>query len=287
MGVKAVWGRCSAAVMGFSHGNSKRHSKGYYSNAKHVAKAAEKQPFFVTIGGGEKVPKENDGIALELVKSSRVYGETLNFIEDANTSERLSQWPVGVILKEVYTIENSPHLIKNLGFANKNILALAFDKVIRYDELILKLYEALRNYEVTFRSEICPPKYFRDSEKPTLRGSPYGKIDFSSSEGKKIWKLSRIIERDPKIKKAAKQKNRDLNHGILKCEACEFTDELSRLFDAHHLYPLYVGERQTEISHLAILCPTCHRWAHQKTDDKLYPVPISEISIQRSIKKAG
>ena len=43
------------------------------------------------------------------------------------------------------------------------------------------------------------------------------------------------------------------------------------MFDAHHLSPLVLEERESLVSDLVALCPTCHRWAHAKAGDRLHP----------------
>ena len=47
------------------------------------------------------------------------------------------------------------------------------------------------------------------------------------------------------------------------------SDTLALMFDAHHLQPLAVGIRESRVDDLVVLCPTCHRWAHAKAEDKL------------------
>ncbi|GLS36596.1 hypothetical protein GCM10010869_21870 [Mesorhizobium tianshanense] len=56
-----------------------------------------------------------------------VYGETKAFVRDPDLMTRLAQWPVAVVLSEVYRIEGEPLLIEDLGFADKNILNNAYD----------------------------------------------------------------------------------------------------------------------------------------------------------------
>ena len=113
-------------------------------------------------------------------------------------------------------------------------------------------------------------------------GTLYPKLTSSSSEGKRVWKLSLKVERDPGLRREAKALNRSANGGEIVCVACGFSDEKDAMFDAHHLRPLAVGERESRVDDLVVLCPTCHRWAHAKSEDKLSPLPVGEIAGQRS-----
>ena len=109
-------------------------------------------------------------------------------------------------------------------------------------------------------------------------GSMYPKLDSKSDEGKRVWKLSQEIERDPRLKRAVKALNRAKNGGVIVCETCDFSDPLDAMFDAHHLQPLAAGNRGSRVDDLVVLCPTCHRWAHAKAEDKLLPIPVAEIA---------
>ncbi|MER8536669.1 HNH endonuclease [Mesorhizobium sp. M1005] len=50
------------------------------------------------------------------------------------------------------------------------------------------------------------------------------------------------------------------------------------MFDAHHLQPLAAGNRESRVDDLVVLCPTCHRWAHAKAEDKLSPIAIHDVA---------
>ena len=103
MGIKAVWGRIEESIMSFgSRGDPTTKLGGYYSQAKRTAERALQQPYFVTIGGGEKVPDTLNGRVLELVRGTGVYGETTAFVRSEELRARLAQWPVAVILCEVF-----------------------------------------------------------------------------------------------------------------------------------------------------------------------------------------
>jgi hypothetical protein len=87
--------------------------------------------------------------------------------------------------------------------------------------------------------------------------------NMTASEGKRRYSGSVTLERDPQISKEVKERNKRLHGGSYKCEACTFSEANSSLFDAHHLVPLCLGERQTSVLNFAVLCPTCHRLAHR------------------------
>jgi predicted HNH restriction endonuclease len=105
----------------------------------------------------------------------------------------------------------------------------------------------------------------------------YPKVSAESLEGKKIWKEQQLLERNKGLTRAVKTANREANGGWLVCEACALSNERGGLFDAHHLNPLACGIRQSRIDDFAILCPTCHRWAHLFGPDKLQPLSIAEL----------
>jgi predicted HNH restriction endonuclease len=50
------------------------------------------------------------------------------------------------------------------------------------------------------------------------------------------------------------------------------------MFDAHHLQPLAAGIRESRVDDLVVLCPTCHRWAHVKAEDKLSPITVQAVA---------
>ena len=98
-----------------------------------------------------------------------------------------------------------------------------------------------------------------------------------TKEGRHKWRIQRSAERDPKLANEVMDRNKAQHGGWITCEACGFKDRQRSMFDAHHLEPLVCGERVSEPSDLAVLCPTCHRWVHRKAGDKLHPLPVEEI----------
>lgn len=83
-----------------------------------------------------------------------------------------------------------------------------------------------------------------------------------SLEGEAIWQSHRSFERDSKLSRKALQENASRS-GQYSCDACCFTNATRGLFDAHHKKPLLAGPRLTSVSDFLVLCPTCHRKAHQ------------------------
>ncbi|WP_200478061.1 HNH endonuclease [Azospirillum brasilense] len=279
MGVKAVWGRSSEAVMCFgSRGNAALKDRGHFSQARTTAERALNQPYFLTIGGGEQVPDALQGRVLELVRATGIYGETTAFVRDEELRARLAQWPVAIIVSEVYSVRGEPHLVEDLGFPNRRILANAYDTVIRDDEEIQRLWNALQDWEVERRWDVMPPQGFYDHGRVQQCGSMYPTLSTASPEGRRIWTISREIERDPRLKREVKALNRAKNGGILVCEACKLSDDLASMFDAHHLQPLAAGKRDSRVDDLVVLCPSCHRCAHMKADDKLSPLSVEEVA---------
>lgn len=280
MGVKAVWGRSEEAVMCFgSRGDAAKKDRGHYSQARITAEKAKEQPYFVTIGGGKHVPEGLRGRAIELVRTTCAYGETTAFVTATSLRTRLEQWPVAVVLSEVYAIDGEPLLVDELGFEDMNILANAYDRVMRYTDQIEELWSALKDRNVSRRWDVHPPFGFRDPGSVKLIGTLYPKLDIKSSEGRRVWKLSKEIERDPSLRREVKNRNRAKNGGALCCEACGFSDMSDGMFDAHHLQPLAAGIRESRADDLVVLCPTCHRWAHVKALDLLTPLTASEVAM--------
>lgn len=279
MGVKAVWRQSREAVMCFgSRGNAVLKDRGHFSLARTTAERAQSQPYFLTIGGGENVAEGLRGRVLELVRATGVYGETTAFVRDEKLRARLAQWPVAIIVSEVYSVPGEPRIVEDLGFPDRRILTNAYDRVIRDEDQIRQLWHALRNWEVERRLDVLPPPGFRDPCKVQMCGSMYPNLNSRSDEGKRVWSLSLEIERNSKLKRAAKASNRARNGGLIVCEACDFSDPMDAMFDAHHLLPLAAGIRESRADDLAVLCPTCHRWAHAKAEDKLSPIPMAEIT---------
>ncbi len=279
MGVKAVWGRSEEAVMCFgSRGDAAKKDKGHYSQARITAEKAQEQPYFVTIGGGKHVPEELRGRAIELVRTTGAYGETTAFVTGGSLQKRLRQWPVAVVLSEIYAIDGEPLLVDELGFEDMSILANAYDRVMRCTDQIEALWNALKDRNVSRKWEVQVPSGFRDPGGVKLIGTLYPKLNIKSSEGKKVWRLSKEIERNPSLKREVKAQNRAKNGGALCCEACGFSDTLDGMFDAHHLQPLAAGVRESRADDLVVLCPTCHRWAHVKAPDFLSPLTVAEVA---------
>jgi 5-methylcytosine-specific restriction protein A len=285
MGVKAVFGRSGAAVMCFgSHGDENAKDKGHFSLARRTAEKAIERPFLISIGGGDDVPPELRGRVLELLRITGVFGETKAFVSDEAYLTRLQRWPVAVVTSEVYEIVGEPLLIEDLHFPDRKILANAYDG-IRHDESELeRLWDVLRSAPVRRRWEICPLPGFRDPGRVQMFSTLYPKVSAQSSEGKKIWKEQQVLERDKGLSRAAKTANREANGGRLVCEACALSNVREGLFDAHHLNPLACGIRQSRVDDFAILCPTCHRWAHLFGPDKLQPLSIAEL---RNVRAGG
>jgi 5-methylcytosine-specific restriction protein A len=286
MGVKAVWGRSSEPVMCFgSRGDAARKNTAHFQQAHATAEKAIVRPYLVTIGGGAEVTPALRGRVLELARVTGVYGETKAFVRDPGLMARLAQWPVAVVLSEVYRIEGEPRLIEDLGFADKNILSNAYDGVRRDEASMKQLWDALRGAEVSRRWDVEPLPGFRDPGKVQLYSSLYPNLPAGSHEGKRVWKLMRDMERDRGLAKAVKDANRARNGGVIVCEGCDFKDESGALFDAHHRDPLGKGPRWSCPESFLVLCPTCHRWCHCKAADQLQPLSLPALRAARLMQE--
>jgi predicted HNH restriction endonuclease len=154
---------------------------------------------------------------------------------------------------------------------------MAFDRVRSDLADISRLWQALADRPVEFRRDVLPLPGFRDPGTLLLCSSMYPTLKASAAEGKKVLEKAKRLERDRDLALSAKARNRQQNGGQIVCEACKLTDEKGALFDVHHIWPLHFGERETLLEQLAVLCPTCHRWAHVKAPDPLSPLPLHEI----------
>ncbi len=274
MGVKAVFGPMTSHVLCFG-GRGDPSTKSYYSVPAGAARRAVERPFVLTIGGGKDVRPGSEGRVTNLVRVSLVYGPTALLVGDPKEAKRLAQWPVSIALHDVWRLKGAPHLVDDLGFPDRKILAGAQDGIVHPEDMVARLWDELRNWPVE-RAAVLLPANFYDSGQPRLF---IGKLPSLPSkggaeEGKRILKLQKSLERDPRLAKAAKQLN-VAKHGTPTCESCDFSHGDLAMFDAHHPTPLAVGHRHTLPEHLEILCPTCHRRAHRKS--LLDPYSISEL----------
>jgi hypothetical protein len=271
MGVKAVWGAISSYVLCF--GARPGSDAQTYALPAGAARRAVERPFVIAIGGGRHVRDGLEGRVVNLARVSTVYGRTEVFV-GPDEAKRLEQWPVSVALHEVWKFVGTPHLVTDLGFADRSMLAGTQDGIIR-PEAIADLWRALEQWPIE-PQPLPPLSNFYDSGAPTLVYSrlplPPGRD--KGEEGERIFKLQRQIERDPKLRKEAKRLN-VLRHGQHTCEACLFAHSDSAMFDVHHPTPLAAGVRTTLAAQLVVLCPTCHRRAHRKS--RIDPYSLIEL----------
>ena len=101
-------------------------------------------------------------------------------------------------------------------------------------------------------------------------------IDSSRAiEGYKRDQQLLVAERDSAL--AARRKELD----GYKCQACGFYLAVDgrQIVECHHLNPISLGQRETQLEDLISLCPTCHRIAHMRE-------PIYGIDELRQIRDA-
>lgn len=99
----------------------------------------------------------------------------------------------------------------------------------------------------------------------------FDEFDLSVKEGKVIYKLHKLRERNSKINRRKKELYFKQN-GKLNCEVCDFDfyiayGELGKGFiEVHHKTPLSEidGEIKTKLEDLALVCSNCHRMLHKK-----------------------
>ena len=164
----------------------------------------------------------------------------------------------------------------DLKFGSIGALTInARDGINRDSARNLQLWNRLSEYPAE-RLEIKLPPGFIAPTGPTLRGSPY-RLKYNTEEGRLAYKLMRSRERNVGLARDVKELNRSSHNGVIQCEGCDLSDTNAALFDSHHLKPLAIGPRESEVEDFCVFCPTCHRWAHYKADDVLYPLSVSEI----------
>lgn len=95
--------------------------------------------------------------------------------------------------------------------------------------------------------------------------------EFEYSEGKELYRIHKVRERDPRVIKKAKELFLK-KHGSLYCEVCyiNFEDKYGErgkdFIEGHHTKPvteMKAGET-TRIKDIAMLCPNCHRMIHRE-----------------------
>lgn len=108
----------------------------------------------------------------------------------------------------------------------------------------------------------------------------------SVREGRVIYKLHKLRERDSKINKK-KKSNYLKQNKKLDCEICGFDfyevyGDLGKGFiEAHHRVPLaeISGETRTELKDLSLVCSNCHRMLHREIDT------LSVDKLKKKIKR--
>ena len=88
-------------------------------------------------------------------------------------------------------------------------------------------------------------------------------------EGRILYSVHKRRERSPSLRKRKLNQFRR-QHGRLFCQACQLelalmtSNEDLNVYECHHLQPLHeIGETESRLNDLVILCPTCHRIAHR------------------------
>lgn len=276
MGVKAVFGALNSHLLCFG-GRGDPAQSSYYSVARSAANRAVERPFVLAVGGGAHVRDNLGGKVLNLARVSSVFGATSQLCGDPGEVRRLAQWPVAVVLHDVWRIVGFPHLVADLGMPDRTILAAAMDGIVRPAGKIEELWRALADWDIEPCSLPLPANFY-DSGKPGLVVGrlPLLRGGSSSEEGRRLFKLQSEIERNSAVSREAKRLNCIANGGKVTCEACRFSHTDGGMFDAHHPVPLSAGIRTTLAEHLIVLCPTCHRRAHRK-EDKLLPYTLLEL----------
>lgn len=94
--------------------------------------------------------------------------------------------------------------------------------------------------------------------------------DASFPEGKILYRLHKLRERNGKLTELAKKRAKDA--GRLRCEVCKFDfaqkygDLGEGYIECHHVIPIsdYKDQSKTRVEDLAMVCSNCHRMLHRK-----------------------
>jgi hypothetical protein len=273
MGVKAVFAPLRSHLLCFG-GRGDQNRPAYFSLPEKAARLAVERPFVITIGGGKSVEPGVAGHVVNLARVSTVYGLTEKMVESEEEKQKLAQWPVAVALQEVWQFNDLPHLVNDLGFPDRLILAGSQDQIIYPKGHMDQLWSSLQ--ASTLRPVALPLLANFHVSGTLTKVSTRLPMSVSAEEGEKLYKLQRVFERDRRLSKAAKGLSKS-KYGKVTCEACKFSHEDAAMFDAHHPAPLSAGIRTTFPEHLVVLCPTCHRRAHRK--GLLDPYSVAELII--------
>lgn len=114
---------------------------------------------------------------------------------------------------------------------------------------------------IIWGSNLNGRKVFGIDEAPLSSHILYFQIDSSRAiEGYKKDQQLYVAERDRALAEARKRQD---NHT---CQACGFRLLVAGRYvvECHHLNPVALGVRETSLSDLVSLCPTCHRIAHMR-----------------------
>jgi hypothetical protein len=275
MGVKPLHGELSSHLIKFGRGSSDPASDSYYWKARRGAAFSLVRPFLITIGSGRGMARA--GRVLNLARISTRYGASRHLASHPIDPGRLQRWPVAVVAHEVWEFEGFPHLEADLGIS-RSILSNAMDNIVRPEEKVGALWEALADWPMSW-PDLPPPLPFDAAREPSLVKAPHPAPTpslLSAREGQRLYAHQIKLERDRRLGRAAKLRQADANGGRGHCEACDFSHVDLGLFDAHHRSPLAAGVRVTTIKDFHILCPTCHRKAH-RTDNRLVPLGLADL----------
>ena len=123
-------------------------------------------------------------------------------------------------------------------------------------------------------------KFDREKLSISIDESAFSK---EAAEGMKRLRIHFQMERNSALVRAAKKKFLK-KHGAFFCEVCGFSFKDTygiEYIEAHHILPLYKGERTTQEMDLMMLCANCHRAMHsEKWNDK--PIEFFEKHMRAS-----
>lgn len=276
-GAKAVFGPIGSHVLCFGS-RGQLGSNAYYMKPRMAAQQAVARPWVICIGGGRQVRDNLGGHVLNVVRVGYDFGDTASFVEPSEAA-RLAQWPVAVVLNDVWTVDGLPHLVRDLGMPDRRVLENAMDGIIRHPDRIELLYQRIVDWEIS-QAAVDLPSNFLPASAPTLTTSDRlsALVSIASEEGRELWRLQREKESSSALRREAKRLNAERHGGKCTCEACDFASSDWAMLDAHHPIPLAVGVRITLAEHLVVLCPTCHRKAHRKNENPLDTYSIDELT---------
>ncbi len=224
-------------------------------------------------------------LALQLYHSLEAREMDSNNLKIIEVSEILNKLPIHTSRKEHINFRNPNGVamkLNNFKAIDPNYEGKGMDRYSRLDKEVFFEFQdnisGLNKLAERIKSAISDEEL---SNKLYSIGEEEDDESHEVREGKVIYKLHKLRERDSKINKKKKEVYLR-KYGKLDCEVCGFDfyeiyGKIGKGFiEAHHRIPLsdLDGESTTKLNDLALVCSNCHRMLHREIDS----LSITELS---------